>query len=350
LILLALFVPVKAEIPTRVSKYAFNPIYDENGNRNVRWVNVQYDDGTYYLYYSHSGGPTDSYYATSTDGLNFSFQGYAIKRDSNASAWDSGYVEIHSVFKYDATHWILYYCGAPVNGWWGIGCAFSTDLKKWTKYAGNPILREEIPVEPTSLLCGSEPIHGADPNVIRISNGTFLMYYANYDSRNAWQISLATSLNGLSWTNIGTVLTYNSKISWCSYYVAPTGVFEIDNKIYLMVVGKSAETQKVQNGLFECNDWTGTSFHETFTEPSPCIPIVEHTWESNMIEHSDFETVNGVTYIYYVGSDGVNWQLGRANIQMNSSVPEMLALPSIVIFAISFVAIVMRKRIRRLCR
>jgi sucrose-6-phosphate hydrolase SacC (GH32 family) len=279
-----------------VTKYPSNPIYDENGAKNVRWVVVQYQAPTYYLYYSHSGGDTDGYYATSNDGLHFTYQGYSLRRDSSPGAWDGGYIEIHTVFKYDATRWIMYYCGNPTQGYWHIGCAFSTNLITWTKYSGNPILGDS----PTA----------ADPCVVKTSAGKYLMYYASYDSRSTWQIALATSNDGLSWSRYGVVLTYKPG-TWYDYYVAPTGVMELNGKILLMVIGKASGGTN-QNGLFESPNLDGTSFQESSTSPSPCIPTVPGTWESQIVAHSDFEIVNGVTYIYYDAYDGVNWQLGRA--------------------------------------
>jgi hypothetical protein len=284
----------------------------------------------YYLFYSHSGGDTDSYYATSSDGTNFVYQGYAIKRNSNRYAWDGGYIEIHTLFKYNDTHWIIYYGGQPTAGVWSIGCAFSTDLINWTKYPRNPI----VIADPTS----------ADPNVIKTSQGKYLMYYASYDSRDTWQILLANSSDGLFWWRRGVVLTYDPSSSWYSYYVAPTGVFEMDNKIYLMVVGKSAETQKVQNGLF-MSDLKGRSFNVSDTNPYPCLPVVPESWESQIIAHSDFEIINGVIYIYYEGFDGANWQLGKAKI--DNLVVSETSSPIITIticFAVLLIVILVKKK------
>jgi hypothetical protein len=299
-----LITPTSAQSSITVTKYSGNPIYNENGAKNVRWPVVQYQGGVYYLFYSHAGGATDSYLATSSDGLHFTLQGYALKRDPNGGAWDGGFIEVHTVFKYDATRWIMYYCGNPSAGYWHIGCAFSTDLITWSKYSGNPILGDS----PTA----------ADPCVIRTSAGAYLMYYANYDARSTWQIALAISNDGLSWSKYGTVLTYQGG-TWYDYYVAPTGVMEVDGKILLMVIGKKSSGTN-QNGLFESPNLDGTSFQEASTVPQPCIPTVSGTWESQIIAHSDFEVVNGVTYIYYIGYDGTYWQLGRATMQLGPQV------------------------------
>jgi hypothetical protein len=333
--LLALFAPVKAEEPIKVSKYALNPIYDENGANNVRWPVVAYNGSIYFLYYSHSGGPTDAYYAASTDGVNFIYQGYALNRSS--TGWDRNYIEVHTVFKYNSTHWILYYCGNVATQPWGIGCAFSTDLQSWTKYSGNPIYWCHL----------GDNGQAADPCVIRTSAGKYLMYYANYDARSTWQIALATSNDGLSWLKYGVVLTYQPG-TWYDYYVAPTGVLEVDGKILLMVIGKATGGTN-QNGLFESQNLDGTSFQEASTEPQPCIPTVSGTWESQIIAHSDFEVVNGIIYVYYEGYDGVNWQLGRATMQIDSTIPETLILPSVIIFTVGIVAAVIGKRMRKFC-
>jgi len=286
-----------------VSKYAYNPVYNENGANNVRWPVIQYDGSTYFLFYSHSGGVTDAYYATSTDGVSFTFQGYALKRSVTPTDWDGGYIEVHTVFKYNSTHWIMYYCGNPIAGYWKIGCAFSTNLVNWTKYSRNPILYPN----------GDEDTV-ADPCVIKLSNGTYYMYYACYDASNVWQISKATSSNGLSWTKYSgkPVLTKKAG-TWYSYYVACTGVREVNNKIQLLAIGKDG-AGRCQDGLFE-SDLNGVSFSEVLTNPAnPCIPRVAGTWEGNYTTHADFESVSGSTYIYYIGWNGTAWRLGRATM------------------------------------
>jgi hypothetical protein len=173
----------------------------------------------------------------------------------------------------------------------------------------------------------------ADPCVIRVSTGKYLMYYGNYDNRSTWQIALATSSDGLVWRkyDYSPVLTFKLG-TWYSYYVAPTDVLEKNGKILLMVVGKSAETGACEEGLFESSDLTGTVFHEMTTEPSPCIQTVSGTWESQLIEHSDFETINDITYVYYCAYDGVRWQLGRATIDFDTPAQTSYALVLVVAF------------------
>jgi hypothetical protein len=284
-----------------IDKYAHNPIYDENGANNVRWPVVQYDGSTYFLFYSHSGGVTDAYYATSTDGINFTYQGYAIKR--SVSEWDSGYIEVHSVFRYNSTHWIMYYCGNPIAGYWSIGCAFSPNLKDWTKYSVNPILFASV-----------KEVTVADPCVVKLSNGAYYMYYACYDASGIWQISKATSSNGLGWVKYsGNPVVTKKAGTWYSYYVACTEVREVNNKIQLLVIGNDGAGH-CQLGLFE-SDLNGPKFSEALTSPSnPCLPNVAGTWEGMYTNHADFENISGSTYIYYNGWNGTAWQLGRATM------------------------------------
>lgn len=286
-----------------ISKYADNPIYNENGANNVRWPVIQYDGSTYFLFYSHSGGVTDAYYATSTDGVSFTHQGYALKRSVTPTHWDGGYIEVHTVFKYNSTHWIMYYCGNPKAGYWKIGCAFSTNLVNWTKYSGNPILSAS----------GNEDTV-ADPCVIKLSNGTYYMYYACYDASNVWQISKATSSNGLSWAKYsGNPVLTKKAGTWYSYYVACTEVREVNNKIQLLAIGNDG-AGRCQDGLFE-SDLNGVSFSEALTSPTnPCVPSVAGTWEGRYTVHADFETISGSTYIYYIGWNGTAWRLGRATM------------------------------------
>ena len=70
----------------------------------------------------------------------------------------------------------------------GIGLAYSNDLVTWTKYTGNPVF--------TNGRWAS----------VRLVNGTFYMAYEqNYCDSND-QIELATSTDGINWTDAGTLV------------------------------------------------------------------------------------------------------------------------------------------------
>jgi hypothetical protein len=173
------------------------------------------------------------------------------------------------------------------------------------------------------------------------------MYYATYgnSSRSLWEISLATSEDGLSWVPRGVVLRYIDSISWCSGYVAPTGVVELEGKIILLVIGKDISTDYCQNGLFASSDLEGVDFEPVNTEPLPCLPIVPGTWESSGIIHSDFEIVNGVAYIFYEGYDGFAYRVGRAT--MNESLimsPQLMAIIVGIVAISSILALFIKRK------
>jgi hypothetical protein len=298
------------------TKYSGNPIYTENGNYSVRWVVLVNNGSTYFLFYSHAGGVTDGYYATSTDGTNFVYKGVALSRGTPNTVWDSGYIEIHTVMRYNSTHWIMYYCGCPVSGYWSIGCAFSTNLINWVKYYGNPIYTAKW----------GDYNQAADPKVVRLFTNTYYMYYGsyiNYDVYGArWHIVKAISSDGLNFTRIGEVLSPTVG-TWYNYSIAPSSaILETGlGQIELMVIGSnngSGIRHYHQIGMFTSN-LNGVNFSPATTNPpNPCIPVVAGTWEQNMTIHSTFCPINRQMNLYYEGNNGTRFALGKASFTLGS--------------------------------
>ncbi len=107
------------------------------------------------------------------------------------------------------------------------------------RYSGNPIL----PNGPTSSWDSNE--------VSRhwvIYNGTgYMMWFTGVDSSNKWEIGLATSSDGISWTKYSgnPVLTVGGSGTWESGYIGrPTVIF--DGKEYIMIYqGKQSTNPKI---------------------------------------------------------------------------------------------------------
>ncbi len=296
------------------SQYVSNPIYNEAGGNNVGWPEVTYNGSTYFLYYSHRPFPPDNiYYATSTNGLSFTYRGVALTASAGGS-WENAMAECHSVFKFNTTHWIMYYCAANSSQTYNAGIAFSTDLKSWTRYSNNPIFS----------LGADEQI--GDPNVIKLLNGTYIMYYAIQPE--TWKTSLATSTDGLTWTKYSDgnpVLDVTAGTSY-SNSVAPTAIWEENGYVYLLT--QSEDASGVWGDTFfrtPSNDLT--SFTQTNTDPSSAggnwvIPPVADTWDSGFVGHADYENASGTEYIYYEGATDPNtatYQLGRLTLSRWSS-------------------------------
>jgi hypothetical protein len=125
-----------------------------------------------------------------------------------------------ALLKHDGTYY-LYYIGAddyiaqlnnlgPANR--SIGVATSTDAVNWTKHPGNPIV---------TFSSSGNPEEGAVSAGVHVdSDGLFHMFYgANIARRptssavNA-NVRYATSLNGLDFTDLGTVLRYTDIGVW----------------------------------------------------------------------------------------------------------------------------------------
>lgn len=114
-------------------------------------VSVYNEKGTFYMYLmgERKGDYTHRiYYATSTDGINFTRKGLCM--DVSSSGWDDGWIAPGSIIK-DGKYYVMSYNGGnetptalelePNPS--GIGLAYSTDLKNWTKYSGNPVIESD---------------------------------------------------------------------------------------------------------------------------------------------------------------------------------------------------------------
>lgn len=106
---------------------------------------------TYYMYYTSANcwpetgsagkGPARIDYATSPDGLAWTYQGVAIPK-GNAGEWDEERPQAPAKPVLKDGIYYLYYAGRVTGkGAVAIGFATSKDLIHWTKHPGNPVLK-----------------------------------------------------------------------------------------------------------------------------------------------------------------------------------------------------------------
>ena len=176
------------------TKYAGNPILTL-GNEG-EWdsfyrgqVSILKEDGTYKMWYTGSnGGPWQTGYATSTDGIAWDlYAGNPVLSVGEGGSWDEIEANAPTVIKDGSVYKMWYHgCNADYAAC-GIGYATSSNGTDWTKYAGNPVL-SGMPGEwdETALLW---------PAVIK--NGSiYEMWYTTWGGI----IGHATSPDGIVWT------------------------------------------------------------------------------------------------------------------------------------------------------
>lgn len=127
-------------------------------------------------------------YATSSDGINWTKIGWALKGTS--TMWDSGGPARGESIIYRSGTYHLWYAATDSGTHWRIGYATSSDGLNFTKQNnGNHV------IFPTS----SWELNNVEyPNVI-YKNGVYEMFYASGLFDNTTQIVYATSLDGITW-------------------------------------------------------------------------------------------------------------------------------------------------------
>jgi len=307
-------VSASAESVWIAEKYAGNPIYTDNTLDGACWPVVVKDGSTYWLFYSIRGvgGRQEIRQARGTNGIDFTYYGYNIT--VSPGTWRDDGIEAHTIFKYNSTHWILYGCAQNPADAFAVGVWFSTNLINWTEHRSNPIL---TPTNAESV---------ADPNVIRLSNGTYLMYYAS-EFADVWHTSLATSSDGLVWTkyyNSDNPIISAQAGTWYAQQCAPSDARLNGSTLQLLIAGGEGGAGKV--GILESTNYI--NFYSPASIANPIlVPGASGSWDEASIGHADFEEVGSQIFIYYRGRNSANLhRIGRAEFKRIDQQPGFLKL------------------------
>jgi hypothetical protein len=130
--------------------------------------------------------------------------------------WDAGTLYSNCVVYVGGTYFLYYAAAATSNYWIGaqIGVATSTDGVHWTKYSGNPIIQAN-----SSELWKNSIVN---PAVCYVS-GTFYMIYTGIMSNYTSAACLATSTDGLHFTEYSGNPVLDDNSAWISRYMENCG-------------------------------------------------------------------------------------------------------------------------------
>ncbi|GIK72167.1 MAG: hypothetical protein BroJett021_11550 [Chloroflexota bacterium] len=200
------------------NKYEGNPImfYGPPGSWddfNVYAVDVMFfdknnadpADDEYYMWYSGTSftrNSKDIGFATSKDGINWSrYVGNPVIRNGDFGYWDYERINAPTVL-YDRQEgvWKMWYAGySSYFAGFGIGYATSSNAINWQKYPTNAVTPALV-FEATGIADDFDGYSVFSPEVLKI-NGKYHMWYAGNGGRFAGnQIGYAYSDDGIHWT------------------------------------------------------------------------------------------------------------------------------------------------------
>ncbi|MEI7955462.1 MAG: family 43 glycosylhydrolase [Verrucomicrobiota bacterium] len=182
-------VPADAVLAAGTWKTAEQPVYRDPDDDWAKDPSVVKFGDTYYMYYTSAnpwqdtgcGGKGEPRidYATSPDGLTWTYQGLSIPK-GKPGEWDEERPQAPAKPILKDGVYYMYYAGKNPKRAVEIGYATSTDLRHWTKNPGNPVLHKGKCNDP----------------FIFFENGTYYLFYTSGGD----SIFYVTSTNLLDWS------------------------------------------------------------------------------------------------------------------------------------------------------
>ena len=182
-------VPADALLAAGTWKTAEQPVYRDPDDDWAKDPSVVKFGDTYYMYYTSAnpwqdtgcGGKGEPRidYATSPDGLTWTYQGLSIPK-GKPGEWDEERPQAPAKPILKDGVYYMYYAGKNPKRAVEIGYATSTDLRHWTKNPGNPVLHKGKCNDP----------------FIFFENGTYYLFYTSGGD----SIFYVTSTNLLDWS------------------------------------------------------------------------------------------------------------------------------------------------------
>ena len=315
---------IEAQTKWTFTQYSRDPILSPKpGYRAVYSPSVMKEDGAYKMWFTMSDSTHDQVaYATSDDGVHWQNHGIVLRtgeydkdfyrstkyttcqKPGRSDMWDCLHSGDPDVIKVKGMYY-LYYSGChEVTGAGGIGLATSTDGAQWSKYAGNPILKQGNSYDSYWL---------QTPSVI-YDNGTWKMWYsAKEEAQTPYRqarIAYATSSDGFHWTRVGIALEKGSANAWDHVGVNNPTVVKYKEK-YIMLYGHSG-----QDGLGMALSDDG--IHWEKYGRNPILKAGAKGWDSRII--SPYLLVDAADFKLYYGGGDISvkpccpWKIGLATM------------------------------------
>src|SRR2546430_5452704 len=215
-------------------------------------------------YYRDSGGASysvgDLHRLVSSDGVNFHYDGVAIRRDSVRCAPNgTGIENVTVVTRSDGPGRRMFYSGGGFACYgWQVFSAVSSDGRVWTKEPGVRLSNGGT-LPPAASVPPPYPV-GEGMVVDVLPSGEFRMIVASFEHvlpapRNTWQITDWRSRDQLTWTYAGTVLTTRDMPAAGAGSVYSPSIVEIAPNLWRMIF--TADNRGT--GVFHSALWSAVS-------------------------------------------------------------------------------------------
>lgn len=253
---------------------------------------VVYYDGTKYRLWFHeltSGGGAQIYYAESTNGSTWIRNSVPVIKKGNPGNWDSHSVQAGAVL-YDDGIFKMYYFGYDNQyNAWKIGMAQSFDGINWIKYP-NPVFHDSISLSYQNAVSG----------IVKHNN----LYYMYYSKFNPHTINLATSVDGINWTQFNSNPVLTQTQNWEGNGVYEGSVIYDDNKFKMYYMNSSSGAF----GYAESND--GKNWTKPLNQPIFKSINTHNSWAAIDIAYPYVVKTSTDHRIFYSGFTNSGYRIG----------------------------------------
>ena len=297
---------------TKWEKYPGNPVLDVGPSGSGDDVSVSCPfvlkdaDTIYKMWYTANDGSTQGIaLAHSSDGVNWTKDSTGLVIEPGPSgSWDEHHPSnVHVLKESDGTYKMWYAAWGPGAEYSRIGYATSLDGINWTKYSGNPVLREGLPGE-------WDDCQVTHPFVMKESDGTYKMWFQGGKGCCYYWIGYATSPDGINWTKYpGNPVLSPDLDGWDYNGVGTPFVLNEGDRFYAMWYGGGPDGgHKI--GLAISQDGINWDRHPD----NPILGVgAAGTWDDRyLISPSIIKESDGVLRMWYHGKGSSN-RIGFAN-------------------------------------
>jgi predicted GH43/DUF377 family glycosyl hydrolase len=264
--------------------------------------------GTWHYFFGAFDGAVQTIgHATSTDLQNWTIDASPVLLPTPAT-WDQGGVAKPNVVPDgNGTGWLMYYMG--INGPdRQVGVATSTDLKNWTKFAGNPVLSKSSSGWDSAFGTQAVVINGA---------GNWQMWYSGSTnpSLTNFNMGYATSADGFNWTKYSAnpVLVRGGAGAIDSEDLQVTSVRVVGGTYYAFLACHAGF-----GGHRGCLATSSDGI--TWTKFSDYIVTPGTGWDSVAAFPDDMVVQGGRFVVFYTGANGATAQVGRMDANYENGV------------------------------